>query len=365
MKFTTFNYKDNNSVFNSKSYSASTQTELSYMEKAFRKDKDPNTTNIHAIAMKHMLSIRPTDINIINIIQKTNITQTELDSLTSIKPSKVQLIDCIKEIRNAIRIVLGKGRSAGVYVFTNNKNGKQYVGSSTNISSRLTTYFNSNYKYNSRLLLNDFKEFVYSDYTLQIFLIPNDFSSININIVRIKTLVLEQYYIFTLNPSLNTIKVAGCPTGLSKPVFVYLNNTLIFEAPSFSVLSEITGISVITLRETSLIFGKITISSTKVIKVNENLLDPKDFRAIVDSLRQRSYTRKLSRITSNSVAKTSIAITATNLLTNEKITCSSIKEISRIFTKRNVHVSYSTIQRYVHSGNIYKNWIFTILSILN
>lgn len=37
------------------------------------------------------------------------------------------------------------------------------------------------------------------------------------------------------------MKVAGCPTGLSKRVFVYFNNTFILESPSFSLLSEVTA----------------------------------------------------------------------------------------------------------------------------
>lgn len=59
--------------------------------------------------------------------------------------------------------------------------------------------------------------------------------------IRSRTLVLEQYLIFTLNPSMNIMKVAGSPTSLSKRVFVYINNTLIFESPSFSLLSEVTA----------------------------------------------------------------------------------------------------------------------------
>lgn len=71
---------------------------------------------------------------------------------------------------------------------------------------------------------------------------------------------------------------------------------------------------------------------------------------MVDTFRQEAITQNIYRITSNSIAKTSIGVVATNLLSNVKIVASSLKELSRLLTNRGYSVSYSTIQRYLNNG---------------
>lgn len=75
--------------------------------------------------------------------------------------------------------------------------------------------------------------------------------------IRALTLSLEQYYIFTLNPSLNVVKVAGSQplvkhseehinrivSANSKPVYVYKDNILVYEAKSASELIKKINIS--------------------------------------------------------------------------------------------------------------------------
>lgn len=75
--------------------------------------------------------------------------------------------------------------------------------------------------------------------------------------IRALTLCLEQYYIFILNPSLNSVKVAGSnpivehtkehiasiKKANSKPVYVYKDNTLIYEAHSATELIKVINIS--------------------------------------------------------------------------------------------------------------------------
>ena len=69
----------------------------------------------------------------------------------------------------------------------------------------------------------------------------------SINLLR-KIIILEQYLILTLNPSLNTVKVANTApytdhsdlspekwnkmvTSMSQPIYLYLDDVLVFEAP--------------------------------------------------------------------------------------------------------------------------------------
>lgn len=75
--------------------------------------------------------------------------------------------------------------------------------------------------------------------------------------IRALTLCLEQYYIFILNPSLNSVKVAGSnpivehtkehiasiKKANSKPIYVYKDNTLIYQADSANILKKEINIS--------------------------------------------------------------------------------------------------------------------------
>ena len=75
--------------------------------------------------------------------------------------------------------------------------------------------------------------------------------------IRAVTLCLSQYYIFNLNSSLNSIKVAGSnpivvftkehiasiKKANSKPVYVYKDKTLLYEATSATELIKETNIS--------------------------------------------------------------------------------------------------------------------------
>ena len=75
--------------------------------------------------------------------------------------------------------------------------------------------------------------------------------------IRAVIICLEQYYIFILNPFLNSIKVArsnliieftkehiaNIKKANSKPVYVYKNKTLFYEAPSATELIKETNIS--------------------------------------------------------------------------------------------------------------------------
>lgn len=96
-------------------------------------------------------------------------------------------------------------------------------------------------------------------------------------------LTLEQYYIFTLNSTLNTLKVAGLgpqyienkdrnaaisiSRANSKRIYLYLDNVLVHEASSAVALSMITGISRSTISrgtsgENKLIYGLYKLSFT-------------------------------------------------------------------------------------------------------
>jgi hypothetical protein len=99
------------------------------------------------------------------------------------------------------------------------------------------------------------KTFGIENFKLDIFII--DTTGMEIEKIRAVTLCLEQYYIFIFNPSINSIKVAGSnpivnftiehiesiKKANSKPVYVYKDNILLYEAPSATELIKETNIS--------------------------------------------------------------------------------------------------------------------------
>jgi group I intron endonuclease len=119
------------------------------------------------------------------------------------------------------------------------------VGNSIDLNTRIRHYFKpSTLNEGNRLINKNMKEFGIENFKLDIYIID----TINMEYTKIRalTLSLEQYYIFTLNPSLNSIKVAGSnpivnhtkehianiKKANSKPVYVYKDKTLVYMAPS-------------------------------------------------------------------------------------------------------------------------------------
>ncbi len=102
-------------------------------------------------------------------------------------------------------------RFVGVYILTNKLTKEQYVGSSINLGTRIRHYFKPSVIANDkRAIIQSLKKNGVNNFSLAVYKIdpilfdgefkPLDFSR-----------ALEQYLIFTLNPVLNTIKVAGGP----------------------------------------------------------------------------------------------------------------------------------------------------------
>lgn len=353
-------------------------TRIKHIEQAYERDNGQNTINVRILARRHIVSGLPTNINLINTVLGLVLTQNDLDLLTDIKPAQLFLTENIKDVRRGIRNILNNKRCGGVYIFTNLRTGAQLVGSSTNLSDRLSSYFTSKYiEFENRLIFKDFRRFSLSDYKLEIYIIEKgDFS----DILRIKTLVLKRYYIFTKNPTLNALKVAGStpPNNLdlkmlvelgrklgksqAKPLFVYVDNVLTFKASSRNVLSEVSGINQKTIfikKETgTLIYGAIRISTTLLSNTTENLLNEKDFKVLVSNLRQKSRIVNVSNFIVRHdiyISIQIIAVEATNLVTAETLTAKSLQEMSRLLKNHNYSISYGTIRKYMLSEKIYKN----------
>ena len=98
-------------------------------------------------------------------------------------------------------------RISGIYIITNIKNGKQYVGSSVNIKYRFTRHkqmLRDNIHKNPKLQAS------YNKYKKDLFF----YTILELVEDKNKLLEREQYYIDKLNPWFNICKVAGNVTGL-------------------------------------------------------------------------------------------------------------------------------------------------------
>lgn len=98
-----------------------------------------------------------------------------------------------------------RGKS-GVYRWINNSNGRCYVGSSTDLLSRLYSYYSLKYleeKQSSSLICKALLKYGHSVFTLEIleYCEPSE------------TIGREQYYMDLLKPVYNILKVAGSSYG--------------------------------------------------------------------------------------------------------------------------------------------------------
>ena len=194
------------------------------------KNRELKTNNFYNIARRYIFKGGLIDAKLINLVLSHlghTINQEELDKLSSIKPVSI-LFDDLEvinknktheqiisssaynaKLRSKLYVHIGGAstRIAGVYIFTNLKTGEQYVGCSINLYTRLRSYFTpSILNEGNRQINKNMKTFGIQNFKLYIYKI--DTTGMENSKIRAVTLCLEQYYIFNLNPSLNSIKVA-------------------------------------------------------------------------------------------------------------------------------------------------------------
>ena len=126
-----------------------------------------------------------------------------MPSIAEIKSRAVKVFENPVRDRKEVSSFL-KGHS-GVYLWHLKLNGKYYVGSSVDLRYRFYDYFSGSYFYKSgsSIMAN-----AISKYGLDAFeFIVLEFTD------KAETLSREQFYIDTLKPEYNTLKIAGCTLG--------------------------------------------------------------------------------------------------------------------------------------------------------
>jgi hypothetical protein len=174
----------------------------------------------HKIAHNVIKMNKVPTVDIINdILYYCNIKVTEKELLELLNlPIYTITTKESKKIIKEIKILLGlqssKIQIPGIYIFTHNKTGSKYVGSSSQLAIRLNNYIKKKDRPDGLLRPLMYKEGI-NKFSLEVIPIFNKW--------RYRAeLVLEQYYL--LNPifNLNSIKVVNNPSGSnSKPLYLY------------------------------------------------------------------------------------------------------------------------------------------------
>jgi hypothetical protein len=178
-----------------------------YFKKVNEVDNGQDTNNPHILASRLINKggpFTPEQVNsIVNAFYPNKITQVELDALSTASWAKFSC-PLSEESKDNLYDFLSSHRKEGLYGFFLKSDGTAlYIGSSVNLSQRVRQYILSS---KNSLIKGLIGEFVRGDnlYTaeLRIMPLPEQVSS---------DLLIhsEQYMFFTMNPSLNIVKVAG------------------------------------------------------------------------------------------------------------------------------------------------------------
>ena len=97
---------------------------------------------------------------------------------------------------------------SGIYLLHNSVNGKQYIGSGYNLSTRLSTYYYPSRLIDKRHISNSILKYGHDYFSVVILEIFNKDSIIRTNLIK-----KEQYYIDLYKPILNINTIAGSILG--------------------------------------------------------------------------------------------------------------------------------------------------------
>lgn len=183
-------------------------------------DTGQETTNPYILALRHYKGKTRLDLDGLNAVlayHGITITQQEFDLFSSMKA--VSLPYPLPNNDQHVHSVIGTmtkqkvNMVAGVYVLTLKQDGRQYVGSSGNISMRLRTYYNTKAKVSGRTMAGLMSSLGPTAFNLDVYILPLgkfvQSSPMSDHYRTTLILALEQYLILTLKPLLNDMLVVG------------------------------------------------------------------------------------------------------------------------------------------------------------
>lgn len=217
-------------------------------------------------------------------------------------------------------VVRDNRRKSGVYRWINNINGKEYVGSSTDLLSRFYSYYSLKYleQQSTSLICKALLKYGHSAFTLEIleYCEPSD------------VIAREQYYIDLLNPEYNILAVAGSSYGRKRTDETKLK---ISEFKSGSILSQDTKDKI-----AAAMLGRKH-SADSLAKMQNRVLSDSHLAKL------RTHLVKL-----NSLKGTKVKVIDT--VTNEISIWDSTHQAAK-----SLGASQTTIWRYLKASKLYKN----------
>jgi group I intron endonuclease len=238
-----------------------------------------------------------------------------------------------------IEIIKDNKNKSGVYRWINNINGKQYIGSSANLSDRLKQYFSIKYLTRKKSISSISRaifKYGYSNFTLEIL----EYCERD----KIVILKKEQYYIDTLKPKYNILKLAGSPLGYkhTKEALAKMRNRKLSKEHLAKVLTRI-------------------LSSSHKAKIRKANLGRKNTEEMKANMRNLIRTDEVK-------AKLRLNLLNYNLSKGHKIEVMNVKENTSILYESirkaaiSLDTNHNTIRNYILSGKLYKD-LFKITKI--
>ena len=312
----------------------------------------------HNLAKLFMKTGRKVNVKIINdILAFAYIKMTDRDLNQLLNSPRIVISDLTdKKLVESLWIKLGKPRSSienpGVYIFTHKETGDKYVGSSSDLPTRIYFYLNDSIK----LRLKGNGKFVP--------LIAKDKSKFTLEVIPVNyfpkaEMVLEQYFLLDPSFNLNTIRVSNNPSGSnSKPLYMYNRDKSILYHSSTEQLDFIKQLNIAHstftkhLENGTYYLGKYSFSRELVPTAKNLGMTLSDLTLQLQ--KDRVKFNKDKPVNSNS--KPVLLIDPTNNFNNKKFV--SLGQCVDYLKGLGLSVSQKTLIKNVNTGKLYNGFIF-------
>jgi len=236
-------------------------------------------------------------------------------------------------------IIKDNKNKSGIYKWTNKISNDVYIGQSIDLSKRFIRYFNLSYLKNRETLVisRALIKYGYNNFSLEIL----EYCDIADLTER------EQYYLDTLKPRYNTLKIAGSSSGHK-----------LSEETKAKISKALKGVYV---KEKSALYGSRASEETKALmslkkyKSNNPLFGKTHSEESKELMRQKALGRKHSEET---LLKISVS-RGYPVQIYEKCNSEGFQLIGSFVSTRKaanfLGISASTVRQYINSGEIFKN----------
>lgn len=290
------------------------------------------------------------------INQKVSITENQLEELKKLPGVKMKL-PLNDETSSYLQKLIGKAYTSkwksGIYIFTHLPSGSKYVGSSNCLSRRLNQYLTLKHinQKNSGLLLPLINKDGFDKFSLEIFVMPREFSS------DFFYLFLEQYYLLHKEFNLNTQRIVNFRVNQGKKTYLYdlQEKILFYTSRSLNQINSELGIHFNTcnncIKNGNNYLNFFKISNTLIKSaVNINL----DINLITNLILEKRKLFKISELKK----KVSLPISLKNVKTEENLHFNSITDTVKYLKSINIIVDRNTASKYLDTGKSYKGYLY-------